>query len=150
MATADSRTAVAIPRLSSPIRARYRTDPAAARSTGPSPRDSGAKPCAPVKPLPGRRSRPASSDPSTAIVPAATTRPVTTAALAVSTVDRRGIAASVVRIIPVLYSPLTTSTARMATTAWLRSTPVRLILAGSWAQPGETTPGTWSPRPRRR
>ena len=36
MATAESRAAVATPRLSSPIRARQRTDPAAARSTSPS------------------------------------------------------------------------------------------------------------------
>ena len=40
------------------------------------------------------------------------------AALAASTVARRGIAARVVRIMPVLYSPLMASTARMATTAW--------------------------------
>ena len=34
IATAESRTAVAMPRLSSAISARYRTDPQAARSTG--------------------------------------------------------------------------------------------------------------------
>ncbi len=60
---------------------------------------------------------------------------VTTAALAASTVTRPGIAASVVRIMPVLYSVLTASTATMATAAWPRSTPVRLILPGSWPQP---------------
>ena len=42
------------------------------------------------------------------------------AALAASTVGRRGIAVMVVRIIPVLYSLLIASTARMATTAWPR------------------------------
>ena len=35
IATAESRTAVAMPRLSSAISVRYSTDPAAARSTGP-------------------------------------------------------------------------------------------------------------------
>ena len=55
------------------------------------------------------------------MVPAASTRPVTRAALAASTADRRGIAARVVRIMPVLYSPLMASTARMATTAWPNS-----------------------------
>jgi hypothetical protein len=35
---------------------------------------------------------------------------------------------------PVLYSPLIANTARMATTAWPRSIPVRLILAGSRSQ----------------
>ena len=44
-------------------------------------------------------------------------------------------AVSVVRIMPVLYSPLIASTARMATTAWLRSMPDRATLAGSWPQP---------------
>jgi len=61
--------------------------------------------------------------------------PVRMAALAASTVSRRGIAARVVRIMPVLYSLLIASTARMATTAWPRSIPVRLSLAGSTAQP---------------
>ena len=83
----------------------------------------------------GRISRPASTDASTPTVPAASTRPVSTAALATSTVIRRGIAVSVTRIMPVLYSPLIASTARMATTAWLRSMPLRLALAGSWPQP---------------
>ena len=41
-------------------------------------------------------------------------------ALAARTVVRRGIAARVVRIMPLLYSPLTASTARTATTAWPR------------------------------
>ena len=43
-----------------------------------------------------------------------------TAALAVSTRHRRGVAASGRRIIPVLYSPLITVTATIATTAWPR------------------------------
>jgi len=65
------------------------------------------------------------------MVPATRTRPVMTAALAASTVVRRGIAARVTRIMPVLYSPLIASTARIATIAWPRSTPVRLILTVS-------------------
>ena len=64
------------------------------------------------------------------MVPAASTRPVTMVALAASTVTRRGIAVRVMRIMPVLYSLLITSTARMATTAWPRSIPVRLSLGG--------------------
>ena len=65
---------------------------------------------------------------------------VTATALAPSTLSRRGIAVSVVRIMPVLYSPLIASTARMATTAWLRSMPDRAILAGSWPQPAAREP----------
>jgi hypothetical protein len=53
------------------------------------------------------------------------------------TVGRRGIAARVMRIMPVLYSPLIASTARMATTAWPRLIPVRLILVGSTVQPSD-------------
>ena len=53
------------------------------------------------------------------------------AALAASTVVRRGIAVRVTRIMPVPYSPPIASTARMATTAWPRSIPVRLTFAGS-------------------
>ena len=49
---------------------------------------------------------------------------------------RRGIAVSVTRIMPVLYSLLITSTARIATTACPAWTPVRLSLAGS--RPGVT------------
>ena len=59
---------------------------------------------------------PARTHPSTAIAPAVRTRAVRIAALAASTVVRRGIAASVTRIMPVLYSLLIISTARMATT----------------------------------
>ncbi len=88
-----------------------------------------------VKPWPGRMSRPASTQPSTATVPAASTAPLRITALAASMADRRGTAASVVRIMPLLYSPLMTSTARTATAAWPSWTPVRLILAGSWSQP---------------
>src|ERR1700727_2425882 len=69
------------------------------------------------------------------MVPAASTRPVTTADLAASMVTRRGMAVMVVRVMPVLYSPLMASTAMMATTAWPRSVPVRLILAGSTLHP---------------
>src|ERR1700730_6062889 len=71
------------------------------------------------------------------MVAAASTRPVTTAALAARTTVRRGMADSVMRIMPVLYSLLMASTATMATTAWPRSIPVRLTLAGSTWQ---TTP----------
>ena len=63
---------------------------------------------------------PASTHASTAMAPEASTSPVRMAALAASTVVRRGIAASVIRIRPVLYSLLIMSTARMATTAWPR------------------------------
>ena len=76
-------------------------------------------------------SPPASTEASTATAPVARVTALTTAALAASTRHRRGVAASVRRIIPVLYSPLTTVTATIATMAWPRSTPVRLILAGS-------------------
>ena len=72
---------------------------------------------------------------STPTVPAARVSAVTATALAPSTLRRRGIAVSVVRIMPVLYSPLIASTARMATTAWLRSMPDRATLAGSCPQP---------------
>ena len=51
-----------------------------------------------------------------------------------STVTRCGMAVKVVRIMPVLYSPLMTSTARIATTAWPNWIPVRLSLAVS--EPG--------------
>jgi len=54
--------------------------------------------------------------------------------LAASTASRFGIAASVVRIIPVPYSLLIVSTARIATTAWPNWTPVRLSLVGSTGQ----------------
>src|SRR6266508_2678740 len=79
-------------------------------------------------------SRPASTDASTWMVPAASTSPLITAALAAKTLVRRGIAVRVRRIMPVLYSPLIARTARMATTAWPNSIPVRLILAGSTPQ----------------
>ena len=42
------------------------------------------------------------------------------AAFAARTVVRRGIAARVVRIMPLLYSPLIASTATTATTTWPR------------------------------
>ena len=71
-------------------------------------------------PWPGRMICPASTQPRTATAPAASTSPVKTAALAARTVARPGMAASVTRIMPVLYSPLIMSTARMATTAWPR------------------------------
>ena len=71
-------------------------------------------------PRPGRISRPASTEPSTAKAPAAKTGPVRMAALAASTVARLGIAASVTLIMPVLYSLLTTSTPTMAMAAWPR------------------------------
>src|ERR1700691_5360936 len=86
-------------------------------------------------PLPARISRPATRLPATATTAAARTRPVSTAALAVSIVQRRGVAVSVTRIMPVLYSPLITSTASTATTAWPTSIPVRLTLVGSTAHP---------------
>ena len=60
---------------------------------------------------------------------------MTMVAFAASRWSRRGIAVSVVRIMPVLYSLLMVGTARMAMTAWPRSIPVRLSLAGSAAQP---------------
>ncbi len=63
---------------------------------------------------------------------------MTTAALAASRAGRRGIAASVTRIIPVLYSLLITSTASVATVAWPSMTPVRLSLVVSAVQ----DPGT--------
>ncbi len=59
------------------------------------------------------------------------------AALAPSTVTRCGMAAKVVRIMPVLYSPLMTRTARTATTAWPNWIPVRLSLA---VLTGQATP----------
>ncbi len=55
-------------------------------------------------------------------------------ALAASTACRPGIAASVTRIMPVLYSLLITSTASIATTAWPNWTPVRLSLVVSTGQ----------------
>src|SRR5216683_1241950 len=61
--------------LSRAISARYRTEPAAARSVGPSARDSSGKPRTAVKPWPGRMTRPASKLPPMAMVPAASTRP---------------------------------------------------------------------------
>ena len=54
------------------------------------------------------------------MVPAASTRPVMTAALAARTMPRRGMAVKVTRIMPLLYSLLTAAAARMATMAWLR------------------------------
>src|SRR5260370_41510806 len=69
---------------------------------------------------------PASTDPNTATAPVTSTSAVTRIALAASTAWRRGIAASVTRIMPVLYSLLITSTARIAITAWPDWTPVRL------------------------
>jgi hypothetical protein len=74
-----------------------------------------------VKPWPGRISRPASTHANTATVLTARTRPVMSAALAASTVRRRDIAVSVMRIMPVLYSPLIASTAMIATIAWHQS-----------------------------
>ena len=71
------------------------------------------------------------------MIPAPSTTPVRVAALAASTAHRRGIAARVVRIMPVPYSPLMTSTASTATTAWPTWIPVRLILARSWLHPPE-------------
>src|ERR1022692_5189636 len=62
--------------------------------------------------------RPARTEPRTAMVPAASPTAVTTAALATSMVDRRGIAVIVLRIMPLLHSPVITSTARTATVAW--------------------------------
>src|SRR5579875_3760183 len=75
--------------------------------------------------------RPARTAPSTPAAPAARTGTVTTTALAASTVTRRGDAARLTRIRPVPYSPLIASTPTMATTAWLRYIPVRVVRAGS-------------------
>src|SRR6266568_7975929 len=73
-------------------------------------------------------------DASTATVPAASTSTLTATPLAASTVERRGTAVNVRRAMPLLYSPLTASTARIATIAWPNATPVRLTFAGSWPQ----------------
>ncbi len=54
---------------------------------------------------------------STATVPAIRTSALSTAAFAARTVCRRGIAASVSRIMPVLYSPVIVCTASIATIA---------------------------------
>ena len=54
--------------------------------------------------------------------------------MAASTACRLGIAASVTRIMPELYSLLTVSTARIATTAWPNWIPVRLSLVVSTGQ----------------
>jgi hypothetical protein len=48
-----------------------------------------------------------------------------TQAFAVRAASRLGIAVSVVRIIPVAYSPETACTARIATAAWLNWIPLR-------------------------
>ena len=55
--------------------------------------------------------------PNTATAPATSTSAASRIALAASTACRLGIAASVTRIMPELYSLLTVSTARIATTA---------------------------------
>ena len=55
-------------------------------------------------------------------------------ALAARTVCRLGIAASVTRIMPVLYSLQNASTARIAATAWPNWIPVRLSLVVSTGQ----------------
>ena len=122
---------MARPRLNSPIRARYSTEPTAARSVGPAASDSTSEPCAPVNPLPGRMYRPAISDHAAAMAPVTSTTPVRTIALAARAVIRRGTAVSVIRIMPLLYSPVTISTARTATAAWPTRTPVRLSLGVS-------------------
>jgi hypothetical protein len=71
-------------------------------------------------PCPSSSSRPLITEASTATAPVARVAAPTTAALAASTCHRRGIAVSVSRIIPVLYSPLTAVTATIATMAWPR------------------------------
>ncbi|HEX9352831.1 MAG TPA: hypothetical protein VF933_03285 [Streptosporangiaceae bacterium] len=81
------------------------------------PSQTGWKPRAAVKPWPGRIRCPASTEPNTATAPAASTSAASRIALA-STACRLGIAVSVTRIMPELYSLLTVSTARIATTAW--------------------------------
>ena len=55
-------------------------------------------------------------------------------ALADSITSRRGVAVIVALIIPVLYSPLITSTASTATIAWPSRTPVRLVFVVSAEQ----------------
>jgi hypothetical protein len=54
-----------------------------------------------------------------------------TIALAMSTGSRCGTAASEERIIPVLYSPVITSTPRTPIASWARKTPRRLTSVGS-------------------
>jgi hypothetical protein len=115
MATAESRTAVATPKLSRAMSVRYKTAPAAARMSAPAVRD--AYPCAGVKPWPGRISHPASAEPATASAEAMSTGTVSTAALAKNHVSRRGTAISDSLIIPVLYSLPTASTPATATAA---------------------------------
>jgi hypothetical protein len=56
-------------------------------------------------------------------------------ALAASTVARLGIAARVTWIVPVLYSLLIATTARIAMSAWPSSIPLRLSLVVSWMEP---------------
>jgi len=72
-----------------------------------------------------------SSEAGTAITPAAAARPPTKVVLAPSMVSRWGTAASVTRIMPVLYSPAIARTAMIATTVWPSSMPVRLSLVVS-------------------
>src|ERR1019366_5584031 len=116
MAAAESRTAAPSPRLSRAMSVRYKTAPAAARRAVAEVRD--VYPCAGVKPLPGRISRPASAAPATASAEAVSTGAVSTVALANSQVSRRGIAVSDSLIIPVLYSLPMASTPATAATAW--------------------------------
>ena len=65
-------------------------------------------------------SRPASTEPSTPTSDAARVSPATMIAFDSSTTKRRGIAVSVTRTIPLLYSPPTASTASTATSTWPR------------------------------
>ena len=115
IATAESRTAVATPRLSRAMSVRYTATPRAARRSAPELRD--AYPCSGVKPRPGRISRPASADPPTASAEAMSTGAVSTAALARRSVSRRGTVTSDSLIIPVLYSLPMASTPATAATA---------------------------------
>ena len=131
MAAPESRTAAARPRLSSAISPKYSTEPAAARSTGPCAKVTGRKPCAAVNPFSVRKNWLSRTEPATAMAPATSTTAARTDALAASITVRRGTAASVVRIIPELYSPVMVITASTAMAAWPSRTPVRLVLAGS-------------------
>ena len=101
---------------------------ASARGRSRQARNRGRGPSRPRAATDGLRVR----QPATAGTPATSARAAMLTALAPSITARRGVAARVTRIIPAAYSSVTARTARIATTAWPRSTPISESLVGSW------------------
>jgi hypothetical protein len=118
------RMMVASPSAISPRAKRYKPPPKIARSALGSEREA-------VGVFPERICWPIRNEENETTSPMTSVMVAKTATFAANNQDRRGTAANESRIVPVLYSALTTSTPSTPIASWAKSRPERLDLVGS-------------------